>query len=249
VPAERISLIENGFDEETFARAEQVLQRTGSAAGPRSQGPVRLLHSGLIYPRERDPLPLFRAIAELKRHAALSASDLQLTLRASGHEAEFARAIGDLGIGDIVRLEPPVEYLAALAEMLSADALLLMQAANCNAQIPAKLYEYLRARRPILALTDPAGDTARRLVEAGADNLARLDSEEQIRDVLPRFIAAVRAQSARVADADTVARYSRASQTGSLATWFDELVDDSAPLSSAARVRPAITKSTRQDTA
>ena len=48
----------------------------------------------------------------------------------------------------------------ALAEQLAADGLLLFQAANCNHQIPAKLYEYLRAGRPILALTDAAGNTA-----------------------------------------------------------------------------------------
>ena len=249
VPAERISLIENGFDEETFVRAEDALRRTGTVAASCGHGPVRLLHSGLIYPRERDPHPLFRAIAALKRSGALSGADLQVILRASGHEAEFGRAIGDLGIGDIVRLEPPLEYLAALTEMLSVDSLLLMQAANCNAQIPAKLYEYLRARRPILALTDPAGDTGRRLLEAGADNVARLDSEEEIRELLPRFVTAVRERTARVADAATVARYSRANQTGALAGWLDELVDDGRPLALAARPLPAIRESTGQDTA
>ena len=38
--------------------------------------------------------------------------------------------------------------------------LLLLQASNCNDQVPAKAYEYLRCHRPVLALTDPAGDTA-----------------------------------------------------------------------------------------
>ena len=44
--------------------------------------------------------------------------------------------------------------------MLRADGLLILQAANCNEQIPAKLYKYLRARRPIVALTDPQATLA-----------------------------------------------------------------------------------------
>lgn len=35
-------------------------------------------------------------------------------------------------------------------QTMSADALLVLQASNCNAQIPAKAYEYTRTGRLIL---------------------------------------------------------------------------------------------------
>ena len=76
--------------------------------------------------------------------------------------------------------------------MLNADGLLVLQAANCNHQIPAKIYEYLRAGRPILALTDLAGDTAGALQRLGIDTIAALDSTPQIAQALLRFIALVR---------------------------------------------------------
>ena len=57
--------------------------------------------------------------------------------------------------------------------MLTVDGLLVLQAANCNDQIPAKTYEYLRAQQPLLALTDPAGDTADVIRRAGIDTIAR----------------------------------------------------------------------------
>ncbi len=63
-----------------------------------------------------------------------------------------------------------------------------MQASNCNAQIPAKLYEYLRAGRPIICLSDPAGDTATVVRNAGIDSMARLDSAEDIAALLARFL-------------------------------------------------------------
>jgi len=50
--------------------------------------------------------------------------------------------------------------------------LLLLQASNCNSQIPAKVYEYLRAGKPILALTDPEGDTATLLRNLGINTIA-----------------------------------------------------------------------------
>lgn len=220
---DRIHKLENGFDEETFSRAEQACRpQRGRVAGG-DQGPVTLLHSGVIYPRERDPLPLFRAIACLKRAGTLTAMDLKVVLRASGHEKEFGQALHELGIQDIVHLQPPVDYLAALQEMLTADALLLMQAANCNAQIPAKLYEYLRAGRPILALTDPDGDTGRTLAAAGSSAIARLDSEAEIHRLLPEFVQAVRSGSIDIPAASVVAGYSRESQTAMLAKWLDEV--------------------------
>ena len=122
-----------------------------------------LLHSGIVYRSERDPKEFFAAVAELKRGGRLTRDDLQIVLRASGDDAGFRRDVEALGIDDIVRLEPPIDYLGALQEMLAADGLLILQASNCNAQVPAKLYEYLRAKRPILALTDPAVTRTRTL--------------------------------------------------------------------------------------
>ena len=40
--------------------------------------------------------------------------------------------IAELGIGDIVKLEPVVAYREALREMLRADGLLLFQGSVCN---------------------------------------------------------------------------------------------------------------------
>ncbi len=73
--------------------------------------------------------------------------------------------------------------------MLTADGLLL-QASNCNNQNPAKLHEYLRADRPIIiALADPAGNTAAGLKKAGIDIIAPLDCKNDIMRALLRFIA------------------------------------------------------------
>lgn len=221
-PRKRLVLIENGYDEDTFSRAGAKApgERSSHRAG---DGPVTLLHSGIVYRSERDPSHLFAAIAALKAREALSGDDLQLVLRASGHEAEYHTDIDRLGIADIVRLEPAIPYLDALQEMLSVDALLILQAANCNAQVPAKLYEYLRADRPILALTDPSGDTARTLEATRAGLIARLDSQAEIETALLRFIEQVRLGDWRRAAPETVQLRSRERQTGEVARLLNEV--------------------------
>jgi glycosyltransferase involved in cell wall biosynthesis len=213
VAAERRVLIENGFDEETFRRAEQ-----DDAASDRTRARrITLLHSGIIYRSERDPTHFFAAIASLKRQGRISAEHLQIVLRASGTESDYAADLKRLDIADIVQLEPAIDYMAALREMLTVDGLLILQASNCNAQVPAKLYEYLRARRPILALTDPVGDTARTLERAGTGLIARLDNVAEIETALLQLIGQIESDTAHVLTRDAVARYSRAAKTEELA--------------------------------
>jgi hypothetical protein len=94
---------------------------------------------------------------------------------------------------------------------------LLFQAANCNHQIPAKLYEYLRSGRPIFALTDERGDTAAALRGAGITTIVDLASADAIVQRLPGFLDALRAGTAPAASRDVAAKFSRESQSGDLA--------------------------------
>lgn len=216
----RLTLIENGYDEDTFRRAEEAQANAGKANSAPG-APVTLLHSGIVYRSERDPTQLFAAVAALKQKGAVTPSDLRIVFRASGDEAGYRRDVSAMGIDDIVRLEPPIDYLSALREMLAADGLLILQAANCNAQIPAKLYEYLRAKRPIVALTDPDGDTARTLEAAGTGLLARLNSQMEIESALVQAVNEIRTGTWRRATDETITRYSRDSQAGQFARLLE----------------------------
>lgn len=213
---DRIALIENGYDEASFIAAELVPPPPRAAGGP-----FRLLHSGVIYPAERDPRALFAALARLRDDGAIGPDDLHVVLRASGHD-DYLRGL-IRGLEDIVELAPPLPYREGLAEMVDADGLLLLQAANCNSQIPAKLYEYLRAGRPILALTDPDGDTAAALRRAGIDTIARLDDASHIATKLSRFLMLCRGQRVPLPHASVVARHSRAARSHELAALLDRI--------------------------
>jgi hypothetical protein len=218
IPASRFCLIENAYDEENFAQA------TTDAAPVATGGkPFTLIHSGVIYPSERDPTELFKALATLSQNGQISADSFRLVLRATAHDDYLAAMIARFGIASVVTLAPPIPYRAALTEMLSADGLLLLQATNCNHQIPAKLYEYLRAQRPILALTDPAGDTAGTLMGAGIDTIAPLDSADDIMKALLRFLRLAKTNQAPIASIENVRANSRQSRSGELALLLDNV--------------------------
>ena len=216
IPASRFHLIENGFDEESFATAEAMNKRE------RDQNKqLVLVHSGVIYPSERDPIPFFGALAALSQQGLISSASLKIVLRATAHDSYLLELINQYGIGEIVFLAPSISYQEALSEMLTADGLLIFQASNCNNQIPAKLYECLRARRPILALTDPAGDTAVALKKLGIDTIAPLDSKDLIMHELLHFMTLVKENNAPVVSIEKVMKNSRKSKSKELAAIFD----------------------------
>lgn len=218
LPAERWALIPNGYDEANFRDAEALAGEGGPLGMP---GQRVLVHAGLLYPAERDPRPFFTALARLKASGELAAAKLKVVLRATGHDGHYAPMLAELGIADLVELAPPVPYRQALAEMLRADGLLLFQAANCNHQIPAKLYEYLRAGRPILALTDPAGDTAATLREAAAGTVVRLDDADDIEQGLRAFMAQLEKGAQAMPGESVVRGYERGVGAARLAALLD----------------------------
>lgn len=216
VPDERLLLIENGFDESSFE---------GLAANPSAAAQARpvLLHSGIVYPSERDPAALFEALARLHKNAKIRPGDFVIRFRAPVHESMLEELARAHAVQAYVEVKPALPYREALQEMLDASALVVMQGSNCNEQIPAKLYEYLRAGRPILGLADPAGDTGRALATSGCAHVAALESADAIERLLPGFIAQVRAGALPATAPATIERYSRRTLTGLLAAALDEV--------------------------
>lgn len=213
----RIVVIENGYDEESFASL--AIARLRDAREFRK--PVTILHSGIVYPEERDPTQLFEALSRLKDGGAIKDGDFVIRFRAAVHENLLSDLANRYGVSEFIEICPPISYKEALSEMVSSDALLVMQAANCNEQIPAKIYEYLRAGRPILTLTDPAGDTASVMRSAGMNDIRSLDSASEIANGLSDFLSAIRDSSASLPNANIVSNASRERRTADLVQFLE----------------------------
>jgi len=143
-----IHVIRNGVDEADFPPAP---------ARRRSEGePFTFFYGGILYPG-RSADALFQAVHLLLQSGRVEPSRIRIqfagVLDYPGHD-HHARLIRDLGLEAVIE---PLGYLPrreALARMLAADATLLIgdQAEQAKDYVPGKLYEYLYAGRPILAM-------------------------------------------------------------------------------------------------
>ncbi len=155
-----IACILNGYVQEDFP---------ARPSGPPPGEVVSIVYTGGIYPGYRDPSPLFRAVA------GLGAERHRIAVHFYGPPAAaVAPLAAEHGVADRVFVHARVPYQASLALQGSADVLLLLQWNNERdaGNIPAKFFEYLGARRPILSLGYEHGDLAAMIRERAAGLMA-----------------------------------------------------------------------------
>lgn len=206
--ANKVTTVSNGFDPAAFANAAPI------AVGATKR--LVLLHSGLLYPHERNPAAFFDAVRSLNQNGFFDDIDVEFRFRASGSDARYKAQAEEFGIDSLISFLPRLSYQKALEEMLSVDALMLFQADNCNNQIPAKVYEYFYCQKPILGLTDPAGETGKLLDSVGIRAIAKLEDSSRIELQIKAFLHDLAAKRAFVVSAEQANRYSREALTGDL---------------------------------
>ncbi|MBU2894682.1 glycosyltransferase [Colwellia sp. D2M02] len=180
-PDEKLSkfcVIENGFDEANFNDLPTVATVDSSR--------FTLLHSGAIYPQGRDPQALFSALSVLKNEGVIDSSNFVLAFRGAVNSPAVKSQVNELGIEDIVEFRANIAYKESLAEMMSANALVLIQGKLFNNQIPGKAYEYIRCNKPILALTPEEGATGTLLSTVAATEVA--ETSENIKRAISRML-------------------------------------------------------------
>ena len=127
------------------------------------------------------------------------------------------RLAAQTGTSSLIEILPAVPYREALCEMMRSDSLLVMQGANCNDQIPAKLYEYFRAGRPILGLADPSGDTGLCMLRAGVRQVVSLEDTARVEDALDQHLVDLRSKTFAACSSGLIATMSRRARTQALA--------------------------------
>ena len=167
-PRGRVVTIPNGCDFDDFAGLDY-------ARGER----FRITHAGSFFGK-RDPRPFLRALA---------ASGLEdVTVRFLGDfrpsDREFMES---LGLSDRVELVPHVPRRESLRLQRESDALLLLipeAGGRGRGVLSGKVFEYLAAERPVLAVVPPDGAAAELVRDTGAGLVAGSDDVDGIRDAL-----------------------------------------------------------------
>jgi glycosyltransferase involved in cell wall biosynthesis len=117
-------------------------------------------------------------------------------------------------------------YNDALRELGRADVLLLLQASDDTVGlVPAKLYEYLRSQKPVLALVFPGSTTE---VLSTTDGGWAVDPRqpEALVAVIANIYQLWRSKTLEThrASLERLRRYERSALTGELAAVFDRVI-------------------------
>jgi len=181
----RIVTITNGFDPERFA----ALSPCQSSSPDRT---LTILHPGAIY-AGRDASPFLDALKELLADPSRTARPIRVQflgkLDKKRAPSQLETAIRSRGLESVVSIADHVPYAQSLEQMVRSDILLLLDSPGRRIGVPAKLYEYLGAGRPVLALAEPESDTAWVLRESGiAHRIARPNDRLAIKQALSELI-------------------------------------------------------------
>lgn len=220
-PSGKIRSILNGYDEMDFAALPP-------AAPPGRR--LRIVHAGSINAEFRDPVPMFQALGNMIRSGIAHPAEFEIRFIGGGPYAQAQRvhaAIAAAGLEGSVVFLPRVPYDESLRELGAADVLLLLQAsADTVDLVPAKLYEYLRSQKPVLALVYPGAVT---------DVMARTGggwSADPRTPALEATLAEIVADwrdgrlGSRAASLDALRCFDRRALTAELAGVFRTLVGD-----------------------
>jgi glycosyltransferase involved in cell wall biosynthesis len=150
LPAEKLVTVPNGFDEGEWDHLPP--SRT-----PRDNGRTFVVtYAGSFY-QARNPRPLFEALRRLIDAGEIDKQAVRIDLVGWCDVAEgtlVREAARRAGLESTVHFAGALSRDETLPRLLKSDLLLLLAEAQPY-QIPGKTYEYLRAGRPILALTGP----------------------------------------------------------------------------------------------
>ncbi|SKB31230.1 hypothetical protein SAMN05660776_0298 [Salegentibacter holothuriorum] len=168
-----ISVITNGFDVEKNKIQSTELNTEFSIS-----------HIGSLL-SERNPENLWRAIAELANENSGFSKDLELKLAGTVSE-EVITSIKSAGLGEKLQLLGYVNHKEAINVQQKSRLLLLIEINSKETRgiIPGKLFEYLMAKRPILAIGPKKWDVQQILEETGSGEYFQYSEKDRLKSLI-----------------------------------------------------------------
>ncbi|HRY83200.1 MAG TPA: glycosyltransferase [Candidatus Cloacimonadota bacterium] len=166
----------NGWDEDEFQGLE--------ASEPED---FILSYYGNIYAR-RSLSAFYAAVSKLQRENALP-PNTRIRLYGSFNR-EVLQEIASSGIQALIELIEQLPHREALQSMLNSSVLLLViNSSSPRGTLTSKVFEYLRTRKPILAMVPAHKEAAKLLNSCNHDYLCAMESVDGIAQTLRRLIS------------------------------------------------------------
>jgi glycosyltransferase involved in cell wall biosynthesis len=219
----KVHVIRNGVDPSDFPKVVDA----NEARNQVEPAPFTMFYAGILYPK-RSPASFLVALDEVIRNGRIAASDIRVEFAGvfdyPGH-SENRDLVDKLQLWPVVDVLGYMSRSKVLERMQTVDALLLIgeNVPESKMYVPGKLYEYLFAKKPILAIMEE-GEAARLIRESNAGVVLGSSDIASIGDAIVEMVNAhKRGEAAFTPNPDEIWRYTRQSQAEQLSTLFDSL--------------------------
>lgn len=175
----------------------------------------RVVYTGRVYRKLRDPSVLFRALGELKK--AIPDLGQSLAVDFYGYMDQWVHdLIKECGIEDCVHLHGVVSYQESLAAQKEADFLLFLDWMDeaTEGVLTGKLFEYLGTGQPILSIGPSVTTEAAGIINRCRTGLVMV-TEAEVHEFLERWLT-VDEVAQVTPDNSAVLTYSRDNQARAL---------------------------------
>lgn len=214
---DRVTLITNGYDQQDFTNVEPV---------PLPAGRFTILYSGSFYTNERSPQPFLSALKLALDEKSLPPQRIQVIF-VGNISPQINQMIEQMGLSEQVQTTGYLPHRQNIAYLLAADLLLLIMGRSHALQgmLTGKVFEYLAAGKPILALAPECAD-AELLREAQAGVIVPPEDIPAIASALVDLYIRWAQNDLKTAPRpEVVARYERRNLTARLANILDNLTE------------------------
>lgn len=210
-----IEILPQGYDPEDFQRAAAL---PGSAT-PRKPQAMRITYAGVFW-EDRRPDHFLRALADIFRDRPKLRGRIEAVF--VGHfRDENRKIVNRLGLQDSVTTLGYLPHVECTRELAASDVLWMIVGDDRGS--PGKTYEYIGARKPVLALA-PDGFLKATVQEAGGI-VVRPDDVAGIRQAIEGYYAQWERHALQGPPDAVVAKYSRVALTGALVRSFESLLE------------------------
>jgi glycosyltransferase involved in cell wall biosynthesis len=213
-----IDIISQGFDPADFASAALAGEKK-TQTGPQGDRRMRITYAGVFW-EDRIPDYFLRALHDLFAEKPRLRGRIEAVFVGKFRE-ENMKLVARLGLQDTVRVLGYLPHPDCVRELCASDVLWMTVGDDLGS--PGKVYEYIGARKPILALV-PDGYLKSTILEAGGKTVAPEDVAG-IRNALGEFLALHEKRQLRGPDPEVVEKYDRRTLTGTLAKLFESLFE------------------------
>jgi len=212
IGANNVDVLYWGYDEDEFDKNPVGLDKQ-----------FTLLHCGLMG-FDRKPDKLFEVLAEMVKEDESFASDLKIKLTGQLDYSIFKK-IESLKLNNYVQHLVFIPRDEVLKETVKARVLLLFlnKATNAKGRIPGKLFEYLRAQRPILCCGPTNSDVSKILLETGSGCNYDYQDKKGIKQFLKREYSSFCERNDRQHKNNDISQYFVRNQVKMLAQYLNEI--------------------------